>query len=117
EPAKLVEGISTNLKSAWNYLNQNCGDPRIVSDVITSDIKGYNAIQTGKVHRFCDLVNLVAMRFFNFVKCLSNFQWLATRILKHSCSVEGSAERGLRCSTRLIDSSPAILLQFSKIFR
>ena len=23
EPAKLVEGISTDLKSAWNYLDQN----------------------------------------------------------------------------------------------
>ena len=31
EPAKLIEGISSDLKSAWNYLDQNYGDPRIVS--------------------------------------------------------------------------------------
>ncbi|CAH3140997.1 unnamed protein product [Porites evermanni] len=117
EPAKLVKGVSTNLKSAWNYLDQNCGDPSIVSDVVISDIKRYKAVQTGKDHRFCDLVNLLAMRFLNFVKCMPSFQWLATRMLKHSCGVEGSGEHRLRCSTQLIDSSPATLLQFSKIFR
>ena len=43
-----------------------------MSDVITSDIKGYNAIQTGKVHRFCDLVNLVAMRLLSAALTSSN---------------------------------------------
>ena len=62
EPAKLVEGISTDLKSAWNYLDQNYGDPRIVSDVFTSDIERFKAVQTGEDHRFCDLVNLVRNR-------------------------------------------------------
>ena len=59
EPAKLVEGISTDLKSAWNYLDQNYGDSRIVSDVVTSDIERFKAVQTGEDHRFCDLVDLV----------------------------------------------------------
>ena len=67
EPAKLVEGISTDLKSAWNYLDQNYGDPRIVSDVVTSDIERFKAVQTGEVHRFCDLVNLVR-RSYNILK-------------------------------------------------
>ena len=43
-----------------------------MSDVITSNIKGYNAIQTGKVHRFCDLVNLVAMRLLSAALTSSN---------------------------------------------
>ena len=38
EPAKLVDGISTDFKAAWNYLDQNYGDPRIVSDVVTVDL-------------------------------------------------------------------------------
>ena len=45
EPAKLVDGISTDLKAAWNYLDQNYGDPRIVSDVVTADLERFKAIQ------------------------------------------------------------------------
>ena len=41
EPAKLVEAISTNLKSAWNYLDQNYGDSRVVSDVVTGDTERF----------------------------------------------------------------------------
>ena len=67
EQAKLVEGISTDLNSAWNYLDQNYGDPRIVSDVVTSDIERFKALQTGEDHRFCDLVNLVR-RSYNILK-------------------------------------------------
>ena len=67
EPAKLVEGISTDLKSAWNYLDQNYGDSRIVSDVVTSDIERFKAVQTGEDHRFCDLVDLVR-RSYNILK-------------------------------------------------
>ena len=32
EPAKLIEGISSDLKAAWKYLDQNYGDPRVISD-------------------------------------------------------------------------------------
>ena len=67
EPAKLIEGISSDLKSAWNYLDQNYGDPRIVSDVVTSDIERFKAVQPGEDHRFCDLVNLVR-RSYNILK-------------------------------------------------
>ena len=37
DPAKVVEGISTDLKSTWNYLDQNYGDPTI-ADVVTPDM-------------------------------------------------------------------------------
>ena len=67
EPAKLVEGISTDLRSAWNYLDQNYGDPWIMSDIVTSDIERFKAVQTGKDHRFCDLVYLVR-RSYNTLK-------------------------------------------------
>ena len=67
EPATLIEGISSDLKSAWNYLDQNYGDPRIVSDVVTSDIERFKAVQSGEDHRFCDLVNLVR-RSYNILK-------------------------------------------------
>ena len=43
EPAKLVDGISTDLRAAWNYLDQNYGDPRIVSDVVTADLERFKA--------------------------------------------------------------------------
>ena len=67
EPAKLIEGISSDLKSSWNYLDQNYGDPRIVSDVVTSDIERLKAVQPGEDHQFCDLVNLVR-RSYNILK-------------------------------------------------
>ena len=67
EPAKLVEGISTDLKAGWNYLDQNYGDPRIVSDTVTADLERFNAIQPGEDHRFCDLVNLVR-KSYNILK-------------------------------------------------
>ena len=66
ERSKLVDGISTDLKAAWNYLDQNYGDPRVVSDVITADLERFKAIQLGEDHRFCDLVNLV--RSYNILK-------------------------------------------------
>lgn len=64
---QLVEGISTDLKSAWNYLDQNYGNPRIMSDLVTSDIEWFKAVQTGEDHRFCDLVYLVR-RSYNILK-------------------------------------------------
>ena len=67
EPAKLVDGISTDLKAAWNYLDQNYGDPRIVSDTVTADLERFKAIQPGEDHRFCDLVNLVR-KSYNILK-------------------------------------------------
>ena len=67
DPAKVVEGISTDRKSAWNYLDQNYGHARTVSDVVTSDIERFNAVQEGEDHRFCDLVNLV-QRSYNILK-------------------------------------------------
>ena len=59
EPAKLIEGIRSDLKSAWNYLDQNYSDPRIVSDVVTSDIERFKAVQPSEDHQFCDLANIV----------------------------------------------------------
>ena len=35
EPSNLVDGIRTDLKAAWFYLDPNHGDPRVVSDVVT----------------------------------------------------------------------------------
>ena len=67
EPAKLVEGITTDLKSAWNYLDQNYGNPRMMSDVVTFDIERFKAAQTGEDHRFCNLVYLVR-RSYNTLK-------------------------------------------------
>ena len=67
EPSKLVEGISTDLKAAWRYLDQNYGDPRVISDTITADLEKFKAIQPGEDHRFCDLVNLVR-RSYNILK-------------------------------------------------
>ena len=67
EPAKLIEGISSDLNSAWKYLDQNYGDPRIVSDTITLDLERFRSIQPGEDHRFCQLVNLVR-RSYNILK-------------------------------------------------
>lgn len=67
EPAKLIEGISSDLKAAWRYLDQNYGDPRVISDTVTADLEKFNPIQLGEDHRFCDLVNLVR-RSFNILK-------------------------------------------------
>ena len=67
EPAKLIEGIGSDLKAAWRYLDQNYGDPRVVSDAVTSDMERFKPIQLGDDHRFCDLVNLVR-RSFNILK-------------------------------------------------
>ena len=66
EPSKLVDGISTDLKAAWNYLDQNYGDPRVVSDVVTADLKRFKAIQPREDHWFYELVNLV--RSYNILK-------------------------------------------------
>jgi putative heme iron utilization protein len=59
EPAKLIEGITTDLKTAWNYLDHNYGDPRIISDTITTDLEIFKPLPSGDDHRFCDFVNLV----------------------------------------------------------
>jgi len=67
EPAKLIEGISSDLKAAWRYLDQNYGDPRVISDTVTADLERFKPIQPGEDHRFCDLVNLVR-RSFNILK-------------------------------------------------
>ena len=67
EPAKLVEGISCDLESAWRYLDQNYGDPRVISDTVTADLEKFKPIQMSEDHRFCDLVNLVR-RSYNILK-------------------------------------------------
>ena len=67
EAAKLIEGISSDLKAAWRYLDQNYGDPRVISDAVTADMERFKPIQPGEDHRFCDLVNLVR-RSFNILK-------------------------------------------------
>ena len=46
--------------------------------------------------------NEIVVCGFNFVKCVPRFQRWATRIQKHSPSVEGSGKRGFRCSTRVL---------------
>ena len=80
EPARLVDGISTGLKAAWNYLDQNYGDPRIVSNVVTADLERFKAIQPGEEHRLCDLVNLVG-RSYNILKEVKRPRTLTTRML------------------------------------
>ena len=67
EPAKLIEGISSDLKAAWRYLDQNYGDPRVISDTVTADLERFKPIKPGEDHRFCELVNLVR-RSFNILK-------------------------------------------------
>ena len=62
-----MDGISTDLKAAWNYLDQNYGDPRVISDLVTADLERFKAIQPGEDHRFCELVNLVR-RSYNILK-------------------------------------------------
>ena len=59
EPAKLVEGITTDLKAAWKYLDRNYGNLRVISDTIIADLEKFKTLQPGDDHRFCDLVNLV----------------------------------------------------------
>ena len=67
EPVKLIEGIVSDLEAAWMYLDQNYGDPRVVSDTVTSDLEKFKAIQVGEDHRFYDLVNLVR-RSYNILR-------------------------------------------------
>ena len=67
QPAKLIEGISSDLKTAWKYLDQNYGDPRVVSDTVTSDLEKFKVLGIGEDDRFCDLVNLVR-RSYNILK-------------------------------------------------
>lgn len=66
-----MDGISTDLKAAWNYLDQNYGDPRVVSDVVTADLERFKAIQPGEDHRFCEFVNLVR-RSYNILNDIDN---------------------------------------------
>ena len=51
----------------WKYLDQNYGDPRIISDIVTADIEKFKPIQDGEDHKFCDLANLVR-RSYNILK-------------------------------------------------
>jgi hypothetical protein len=67
EPSKLVEGISTELKVMWQYLDQNYGDPRIILDTVTADIEKFKPIQEGEDHKFCELVNLVRRNIRNII--------------------------------------------------
>ena len=67
EPAKLVEGLCTDLEAAWKYLHRNYDDSRIVTDTVMADLEGFKAILSGDDHRFCDLVNLVR-RSYNILK-------------------------------------------------
>ena len=67
EPAKLIKGISSDLNAAWKYLDQNYGDPRVVSDTVTLDLERFKSIQPGEENRFCQLVNLVR-RSYNILK-------------------------------------------------
>ena len=39
-------------------MDQNYGDPRVISDTVTADMERFKPIQPGE-DRFCDLVNLV----------------------------------------------------------
>ena len=55
------------MKTAWKYLDQNYGNPRVVSDTVTSDLEKFKIIQPGEDHRFCELVNLVR-RSYNILK-------------------------------------------------
>ena len=48
-------------------MDQNYGNPRVVSDTVTSDLERFKVIQPGEDHRFCDLVNLVR-RSYNILK-------------------------------------------------
>ena len=55
------------MKTAWKYLDQNYGDPRVVSDTVTSDLEKFKVLGIGEDDRFCDLVNLVR-RSYNILK-------------------------------------------------
>ena len=63
EPGKLIEGITTNLKAAWEYLIHNYEDARVISDAITADLEKFKPLQSGDDHRFWELVNLVRKSF------------------------------------------------------
>ena len=51
----------------WQYLDQNYGDPRVISDTVTADLERFKPIQEGEDHKFCDLVNLVR-RSYNILR-------------------------------------------------
>ena len=99
EPAKLVEGISTNLKSAWNYVDQNYGDPWKMSDVVTSDIERFKAAQTGEDHRFCDLVYLLR-RSYNTSKGSETHP----RYRQHPCNITDQTHDDVKIWARHIHS-------------
>ena len=67
ERAKFIEGISSGLKAALKYLDQNYGDRRVISDTVTADMERFKLIQPGEDHHFCDLANLVRQSF-NIIK-------------------------------------------------
>ena len=48
-------------------MDQNYGNPRVISDTVTADLERFKPIQPGEDHRVCDLVNLVR-RSFNILK-------------------------------------------------
>ena len=39
ERAEFIERISSDLKAAWKYLDQNYGDRRVISDTVTADME------------------------------------------------------------------------------
>ena len=47
-----MEGISTDLKAMWQYLDQNYGDQRIISDTVTADLERFKPIQEGEATNF-----------------------------------------------------------------
>ncbi|CAB4027977.1 Hypothetical predicted protein [Paramuricea clavata] len=46
EPAILIERITTDLKTAWKYLEHNYGDLRIISDTISADLEKFKPLQS-----------------------------------------------------------------------
>ena len=64
ESAKFIEGISSELKAACKYLDQNYGNRRVISDTVTANMERFKPIQPGEDHHFCDLVR----QSFNILK-------------------------------------------------
>ena len=64
ERAEFIKRISSDLKAAWKYLDQNYGDRRVISDTVTADMERFKPIQPSEDHHFCDLVR----HSFNILK-------------------------------------------------
>ena len=59
KPLQLIKGLDNDLEAAWAYLALICGDPRFVSDAITSDISSFRPFREGDDEGFCDFVDLI----------------------------------------------------------